>query len=143
MFIGEYSHTIDDKGRVAVPAKFRTKLQSGAVVTRGLDNCLFLYSKDEWQKLAEQISASPINKSNSRAFSRFMLAGAMEAEFDKQGRILLPEYLRGHAGLRKNVIMAGLFNRIEIWDEAAWKKYSKTTGKNSSKIAEELGELGK
>lgn len=143
MFIGEYSHTIDDKGRVAVPAKFRIKLQSGAVVTRGLDNCLFLYSKDEWQKLAEQISASPINKSNSRAFSRFMLAGAMEAEFDRQGRILLPEYLRGHAGLRRNVIMAGLYNRIEIWDEIAWKKYSKTTGKNSGKIAEELGELGK
>ncbi|MFA6551315.1 MAG: division/cell wall cluster transcriptional repressor MraZ [Patescibacteria group bacterium] len=143
MFIGEYSHTIDDKGRVAVPAKFRAKLQNGAVVTRGLDNCLFLYSKDEWQKLAEQISTSPINKANSRAFSRFMLAGAMEAEFDKQGRILLPEYLRGHAYLRKNVIMAGLYNRIEIWDEKAWQKYSKTTGKNSGKIAEELGELGK
>ena len=142
MFIGEYSHTIDDKGRVAVPAKFRAKLQNGAVVTRGLDNCLFLYSKDEWEKLAEQISTSPINKANSRAFSRFMLAGAMEAEFDKQGRILLPEYLRGHAGLHRNVVMAGLYNRIEIWDEAAWKKYSKVTGKNSGKIAEELGELG-
>ena len=143
MFIGEYSHTIDDKGRVAVPAKFREKLKSGAVVTRGLDNCLFLYSKDEWEKLAEQISVSPINKANSRAFSRFMLAGAMEAEFDKQGRILLPEYLRGHAGLRRNVVMAGLYNRIEIWDEDKWKKYNKVTGRNSGRIAEELEGMGK
>ena len=143
MFIGEYSHAIDDKGRVAVPAKFRNMLQNGAVVTRGLDNCLFLYAKEEWQKLAEQISASPINKANSRAFSRFMLAGAMEAEFDRQGRILLPEYLRTHAGLRKNVILAGLYNRIEIWDEGSWQKYSKVTGRNSGRIAEELEGVGK
>jgi len=142
MFIGEYSHAIDDKGRVAVPAKFRKLLQSGAVVTRGLDNCLFLYMKEEWQKLAEQISAAPINKANSRAFSRFMLAGAVELEFDKQGRILLPEYLRQHASLRKNVILAGLYNRIEIWDEGVWKKYSKVTGKNSGRIAEELEGVG-
>ena len=77
MFIGEYSHTIDDKGRMAVPAKFRNKLKSGAVVTRGLDNCLFLFSRDEWDKLAQNIAASPINKANTRAFGRFMLAGAM------------------------------------------------------------------
>ncbi|MFH1326361.1 MAG: division/cell wall cluster transcriptional repressor MraZ [Candidatus Falkowbacteria bacterium] len=141
MFIGEYSHNIDDKGRVAVPAKFRSKLKSGAVVTRGLDNCLFLYSQDEWKKLAEQIASAPINKANTRAFGRYMLAGAMEAEFDKQGRILLPEYLRDYASLKKKAIIAGLYNRIEIWDESAWKKYSKTTEKNSSKIAEGLGEL--
>lgn len=142
MFIGEYSHTIDDKGRVAVPAKFRTQLKNGAVVTRGLDNCLFLFSKEEWQKLAQQISASPINKANTRAFGRFMLAGASEAEFDKQGRILLPEYLRGHASLSKKAIIAGIYNRIEIWEESAWQKYSRQTQKNSAKIAEELGELG-
>jgi len=141
MFIGEYSHNIDDKGRMAVPSKFRQKLKNGAVVTRGLDNCLFLYSKEEWEKLAEQIAASPINKANSRAFSRFMLAGAMEAEFDKQGRILLPDYLRGHAGLKKKAIVAGLYSRIEIWDEDTWKKYSKANEKNSAKIAEGLGEL--
>ncbi|PIR95014.1 cell division/cell wall cluster transcriptional repressor MraZ [Candidatus Falkowbacteria bacterium CG10_big_fil_rev_8_21_14_0_10_37_6] len=142
MFIGEYSHTIDAKGRMAVPAKFRAKLTSGAVVTRGLDNCLFLFSKEEWQKLAEQISASPINKANTRAFGRFMLAGATEAEFDKQGRILLPEYLRVYTGLKKKAIIAGIYNRIEIWEEGAWQKYSKQTQKNSAKIAEELGELG-
>lgn len=143
MFIGEYSHTIDDKGRVAVPAKFRAKLQSGAVVTRGLDDCLFLYAKEEWEKLAEQIAVTPLNKSNSRAFSRFMLAGAMEAEFDKQGRVLLPEYLRIHAGLRVKVIIAGVYDRIEIWDEGAWQKYSRATAKNSGRIAEELEGLGK
>lgn len=142
MFIGEYSHTIDAKGRMAVPAKFRAKLTSGAVVTRGLDNCLFLFSKEEWQKLAEQISASPINKANTRAFGRFMLAGATEAEFDKQGRILLPEYLRVYTGLKKKAIIAGIYNRIEIWEESAWQKYSKQTQKNSAKIAEGLGELG-
>ncbi len=141
MFIGEYSHNIDDKGRVAVPAKFRSKLKSGAVVTRGLDNCLFLYSQDEWKKLAEQIASAPINKANTRAFGRYMLAGAMEAEFDKQGRILLPEYLRDYASLKKKAIIAGLYNRIEIWNESSWKKYSKTTEKNSGKIAEGLGEL--
>src|SRR3989338_2241186 len=142
MFIGEYSHTIDDKGRMAVPAKFRNKLKSGAVVTRGLDNCLFLFSRDEWDKLAQNIAASPINKANTRAFGRFMLAGAMEAEFDSQGRILLPEYLRQYANLKKRAIVAGLYNRIEIWEENAWKKYSRATEKNSGRIAEGLGELG-
>jgi len=142
MFIGEYSHNIDDKGRMAVPAKFRSKLKSGAVVTRGLDNCLFLFSKEEWQKLAEKVANTPISQSNSRAFARFMLAGASEAEFDKQGRILLPEYLRGHANLKKKAIIAGLYNRIEIWEENNWNKYSKANEKNSNKIAEELGELG-
>ena len=142
MFLGEYAHTIDDKGRMAVPAKFRNTLKSGAVVTRGLDNCLFLFSKEEWEKLANQIASSPINKANTRAFGRFMLAGAMEAEFDRQGRILLPEYLRQYANLKKRAIVAGLYNRIEIWEETAWQRYSKVTQKNSGKIAEELGELG-
>lgn len=142
MFIGEYSHNVDDKGRLAVPAKFRIKLKSGAVVTRGLDNCLFLYAKNEWQKVADQIAKIPFNKANTRAFGRFMLAGAMEAEFDKQGRILLPEYLRQHAGLKKRVIIAGLYNRIELWDEKAWQKYSQANEKNSVKIAESLGGIG-
>lgn len=142
MFIGEYSHTIDDKGRLAIPAKFRAKLERGAVVTRGLDSCLFLFSANEWKKFAEQVVSAPLTKANSRAFSRFLLAGASEAEFDKQGRVLLPEYLRSHAGLKKRTVVAGLGSRIEIWDEAAWEKYSKVTEKNSATIAEELSELG-
>jgi MraZ protein len=142
MFIGEYNHNLDDKGRVAVPAKFRAMLKGGAVVTRGLDNCLFLYSKKEWQELAIKLAKLPISKSNTRAFSRLMLAGAMDVDFDNQGRIMLPEYLRKFAGLKKNLIIAGLYDRLEIWDEAVWNKYKRGTEKKSAAIAEALGELG-
>ena len=142
MFIGEYSHNLDDKGRVAVPAKFRAMLKGGAVVTRGLDNCLFLYTKKEWQELAAKLAKLPISKANTRAFARLMLAGAMDVDFDNQGRIMLPEYLRKFAGLKKNLTIAGLYDRLEIWDEAAWNKYKKGTEKKSTNIAEALGELG-
>ncbi|MFA7653465.1 MAG: division/cell wall cluster transcriptional repressor MraZ [Candidatus Magasanikbacteria bacterium] len=142
MFIGEYSHNLDDKGRLAIPVKFRIDLKKGAVVTRGLDNCLFLYTKIEWNKLAERLATLPISQSNSRAFARLMLAGAMEVEVDKQGRVVLPEYLRAFAGLQKNAIVAGLYNRIEIWDEARWKQYKGQTEKDSNEIAERMAELG-
>lgn len=142
MFIGEYSHNIDDKGRMAVPVKFRRELSKGAVVTRGLDSCLFLYTKTEWEKLAKKLAALPISQSNSRAFSRLMLAGAMDAELDKQGRIILPEYLRGFAQIKKSVIIAGLYNRLEIWDEELWNKYKSQTEAESGIIAEKMGELG-
>ena len=142
MFIGEYKHNLDNKGRLAVPAKFRVSLKDGAVVTRGLDNCLFLYSKKEWAKLAKKIVSLPINKANDRAFARLMLAGAMDVDFDNQGRIMLPEYLRKFAKLKKRTVIAGLYNRLEIWDEAAWNKYKTGTEKKSSAIAEALGELG-
>jgi MraZ protein len=142
MFIGEYNHTIDDKGRVAVPVKFRAKLTTGAVVTRGLDNCLFLYTKDEWLKLADKLAALPISQANTRAFSRLMLAGAMDVSLDKQGRIILPDYLRKFAKITKKLVIAGLYNRLEIWDETAWNKYKGSTEKESNKIAEQLGELG-
>lgn len=142
MFIGEYKHNLDEKGRVAVPAKFRAILKSGAVVTRGLDNCLFLYSKKEWQELAMKLAKLPISKANTRAFARLMLAGAMDVDFDNQGRIMLPEYLRKFAGVKKKVIIAGLYDRLEIWDETAWNKYKSGTEKKSADIAEALGELG-
>ncbi|MDP2586704.1 MAG: division/cell wall cluster transcriptional repressor MraZ [Candidatus Komeilibacteria bacterium] len=142
MFIGEYNHTIDEKGRLAVPAKFRSELAKGAVVTKGLENCLFLYTKKDWQELAEKISRLPFSQSSSRAISRLMLAGAMEAELDKQGRIVLPDYLRKYAGLNKKAVVNGLYNRIEIWDEATWEKYKTATEKDSGNIAETLGELG-
>lgn len=141
MFIGEYSHNLDDKGRVAVPAKFRALLKGGAVVTRGLDDCLFLYTKKEWQELAGKLAKLPLSKANTRAFARLMLAGAMDVDFDNQGRITLPEYLRKFAGLNKNLIIAGLYDRLEIWDEAAWNKYKRGTEKKSADIAEALGEL--
>lgn len=142
MFIGEYQHTVDEKGRLAMPVKFRSVLSKGAVVTRGLDNCLFVYSKQEWKKLAEKLAALPFSQSNSRAFARLMLAGAMDIEFDKQGRAVLPEYLRTYAKIGKNAVVAGLYNRLEIWDKATWEQYKSKTEKDSNDIAEKLGELG-
>lgn len=142
MFLGEYQHTIDDKGRMAVPVKFRHDVASGAVVTRGIDKCLFLLPKVEWEKLAGKIVNLPLSQANSRAFSRLMLAGAMDVELDKQGRVILPDYLREYAGIKKNVVVAGLYNRIEVWDANAWEKYKITTEKGSDKIAEQLGALG-
>lgn len=142
MFIGEYSHSLDNKGRIAIPVKFRKELTGGAVVTRGLDNCLFLYTKNEWSKLAEKLAALPISQSNSRAFARLMLAGAMDVEIDNQGRAILPEYLRQFAGLKKNVVIAGLYSRLELWDEEQWKKYKNQTEAASSEIAERMAELG-
>ena len=142
MFIGEYKHNIDDKGRLAIPAKLRVKLSDGAVVTRGLDNCLFLYPRSEWQKIAQKLSALPISQSKARAFSRLMLAGAMPVELDSQGRVTLPEYLRDFALLKKKAVVAGLYDRLEIWDEITWNKYKTGTEKGSGEIAEALGELG-
>jgi len=142
MFIGEYIHTIDNKGRLAVPIKFRNKLVNGAVVTRGLDNCLWVYPKEEWDKLAEKLATLPISQSDARAFARLMLAGAMDVELDKQGRIILPAYLRNFANIKNKVVIAGLYNRLEIWDIENWNKYKKGTEENSSVIAEHLGNLG-
>lgn len=142
MFIGEYHHALDDKGRVQIPVKFRADLAKGAVVTRGLDNCLFVYPKAAWNELAEKLSKLPISKANTRAFSRLMLAGAMELETDKQGRAVLPEYLRRFASLKKQVVLAGLFNRVELWDKNTWEKYRLGTERQSGDIAEALGELG-
>jgi MraZ protein len=142
MFIGEYNHSLDSKGRLAVPAKFRVSLKKGAVVTKGLDNCLFLYSKEQWQKMAEKLGALPTAQAKARAFARHMIAGAMDVEFDSQGRITLPEYLRNFASLNKKTIIAGLYNHLEIWDEEAWNRYKKQAEKNSNEIAESLSDLG-
>jgi len=142
MFIGEYNHNLDTKGRMAIPAKFRNMLKKGAVVTKGLDNCLFLYPKEKWEEMAQKFANLPIGQAKARAFARHLLAGAVEIDFDNQGRINLPEYLRKFAGFKKRVIVAGLYDRREIWDELAWDKYKKDTEKDSSKIAEALGELG-
>jgi len=141
MFIGEYQHNIDEKGRLAIPVKFRAELDKGAVVTRGLDNCLFLYPQKDWEILAGKLAQLPISKANTRAFARLMLAGAMDCEVDKQGRITLPDYLRKYAEVTKKVVITGLYNRLEIWDEDIWNKYKAGTEKGSTDIAEALGEL--
>ena len=142
MFIGEYQHSIDLKGRLAVPAKFRQRLRQGAVVTRGIDNCLFLYSREEWQKLADKLVNLPLSQAKSRAFARLMLAGAYEVKIDIQGRINLPDYLINYARLKKKATVAGLYNRIEIWDSRVWTRYKARAEKDSEKIAESLSELG-
>jgi len=142
MFIGEYTHTIDEKGRMAIPSKMRSNLGSGAVVTRGIDNCLWVFPKKQWQELAEKLSALPLTDANSRAFSRLMLAGAMEVEFDGQGRALLPGYLRTYASLKKNAIVAGLYNRLEIWDAATWNSYKEKTEKATEQITKHMADLG-
>src|SRR3989338_10163073 len=141
MFIGEYSLTVDEKGRLSIPVKFRGSLGRGAVVTRGLDSALFLYTVKEWQNLASKLAGLPISRANTRAFSRLMLAGAMDVEMDKAGRVILPDYLRSFAGIKKYVVMAGLYNRLEIWDSAKWARYKKQTEKDSGGIAEELDAL--
>ena len=142
MLLGEFRHTLDTKGRVAVPAKFRDKLASGAIITRGIDNCLFMFTNAEWEQLATKLMALPLAQANSRAFVRLMMAGATDVAIDAQGRILVPDYLRKYAGLKKDVIVAGLYNRVEIWDETAWAAYKAKTESSSETIAEQLGELG-
>jgi MraZ protein len=142
MFIGEYTHNLDDKGRMAVPAKFRKGLTGGAIVTRGLDKCLFLFNRKEWEELAKKLVALPLAQANSRAFVRLMLSGASDTEVDKQGRILIPDYLRVYSGLKKHTVVTGLYNRVEIWDSASWNRYKKKTESASDEIAEKMGELG-
>lgn len=142
MFIGEYTHSVDEKGRMAIPAKFRAELGSTVIVTRGLDRCLFVFTNREWEQLAQKLISLPLAQSNSRAFARLMLAGAMDVEVDKQGRVLLPDYLREYAGLKKEVVVTGLYNRVEIWDSESWKAYKTRTESESDEIAEKLGELG-
>lgn len=138
LFIGEYRHQLDDKGRLAIPSKFRSKLKKGAIVTKGLDGCLFLYLPDEWNKLVAKLTQMPISQSNARAFARLMLAGAMTVEVDSQGRINLPNYLVKFAGLKGISVIAGLMSRLEIWSEKNWEEFKKKSEKESEKMAEAL-----
>lgn len=142
MFIGEYIYSIDDKKRLAIPAKFRQLLGNKAVITRGLDNCLFLYPAKEWNSLADKLSKLPLSQADARGFARLMLTGAMDAKLDNLGRILVPDYLKDYSQLKKKVVIAGVFNRIEIWDEKKWSEYKKKTEMAVGDIAERLKELG-
>ncbi|MFZ1735520.1 MAG: division/cell wall cluster transcriptional repressor MraZ [Candidatus Moraniibacteriota bacterium] len=142
MFIGEYTHSIDAKKRLSLPSKVRSELGGRIVVTRGLDQCLFVYPVKTWETLAEKLGSMPIGEAGTRSFVRLMLAGAVDTEVDSQGRILIPDYLREYAGLSKDVIVAGLWNRLEVWDESKWKHYKTEAESNSERIAEELGKMG-
>ena len=142
MLIGEYVHTIDPKRRFAVPAKMRKELGDQAILTRGLNNCLFLYPMHQWQKLTDKLIQLPVGQGDTRSFLRLLFSGAVEVEFDQLGRILVPDYLRLYAGLKQRVVIAGVFDRLEIWDADRWEAYKTDVEKNTDMIAEKLGELG-
>ena len=140
MFMGEYNHTIDTKGRVIVPAKFREKLGEGSVVTKGLDGCLFVYPKEEWEKFEAKLNQLPMNKKDTRQVTRFFFAGAAGCEIDKQGRVLLPSVLREFAALEKDVVLVGVMNRIEIWSKERWDEAN--VYDDMEDIAEQMEEFG-
>lgn len=142
MLIGEYKHSLDPKKRLSVPAKLRKEIGDKAVLTRGLENCLFLFPMKEWEQVAEKISQLPMGQKDSRGFARLMLSAASEVELDQLGRILVPDRLRDYAGLHKTVVIAGVGKRLEIWDESKWEIYKNDIEKNSEQIAEKLGEMG-
>lgn len=142
MIIGQYNYNLDPKKRLTIPTKFRSVLAEGAVLTRGIDGCLFLYPQKTWDALADKLSKLPLSQSSARSFARVMLAGAMDVAVDSLGRILIPDYLKEYAKLNKKVVIAGLFDRIEIWDEDRWQKYGQTTDTQVGDIAEGLKELG-
>ena len=142
MLLGEYRHNVDVKGRVSVPSKFRDDLGQSFVVTKGLDNCLFMYSKAEWETFEEKLKQLPLTNADARTFIRFFFAGATEVEVDKQGRINIPQVLRDYAGIKKDVVIAGVATRAEIWDSDTWDKYTSSEALNVSNIASQMSNLG-
>ncbi len=139
MFIGEYLHTLDPKNRISLPAKFRKELGRAVVITRGLDHCLYVYPKKAWAKEAESRAMHAGGTAAARGLARLFLAGAMEAEVDSAGRILIPDHLKSFAGLNAKTVIAGVASRIEMWDEEAWKKYTASIERDADAFAEALG----
>jgi len=142
MLIGEFRHTIDSKKRVAIPAKMRKDLGDQAVITRGLDTCLFVYPQEQWAKLVAKLSDLPMGSGATRSFVRLLLSGASEVELDQLGRILIPDYLKNYASLQKNTVIVGLHTRMELWDPQAWDDYKSKVEHNADELAERLGNLG-
>ena len=142
MFMGEFQHSIDAKGRLIVPSKLREKLGEKFVVTLGLDGCLFGYPLSEWEKLEEKLNEMPLAKKDARTFVRFFYSAATECEIDKQGRINIPVTLRNHADLTKSCVIIGVSNRIEIWDETRWQAFSEEAEENFDEIAETMIDFG-
>lgn len=138
MFIGEYIHKMDAKGRTALPSKFKKNIGESLIITRGFDDSLTVYTKDSWKKISEKLSELSITKKAERGFTRFMLAGAVEVEPDKQGRVLIPEYLRQYAGITTDIVWTGAGDRAEIWDKEKWELYLAESIKNSEEIADSL-----
>jgi len=142
MLIGQYEHTIDIKKRLALPAKFRGELGDKIIITRGIEGCLAVYTEVEWKIMSDKLGALTISQAEARSFTRMILAGAMEVSLDKLGRILVPDYLKEYAGLKKDVVICGLSNRLEIWDAEKWETYKKAAEKGVDEIVSKLGGLG-
>ena len=141
-FIGEYLHTVDEKKRIALPSKFRRDLGRKIIVTRGFDTCLFVFPPATWEAMAKKLGSLLMGSKDQRDIARFMLAGAVEVEVDSAGRILIPEYLYDYASLKSKVVFAGVYNRVEIWNEKEWKLYSQRIEKQADSAAEKLGTAG-
>lgn len=138
VFMGEYQHSIDEKGRLTIPAKFREGLGASFVITRGLDQCLFVYPPEEWKALEERLKTLPFTKADARAFTRFFFSGAAECEWDKQGRVNIPPTLRDYAALQKECVVIGVSNRVEIWSKDRWENYFAESEGSFAEIAEKL-----
>ncbi|OGZ71342.1 MAG: cell division/cell wall cluster transcriptional repressor MraZ [Candidatus Staskawiczbacteria bacterium RIFCSPLOWO2_01_FULL_33_9] len=142
MLIGQYEHTIDSKKRLALPAKFRGELGDKVIITRWMEGCLTVYTEKDWKIVSDKIVNLTMTQTEARSFSRMMLAGAMEVSLDKLGRILVPDYLKEYADLKKNVVICGLSNRLEIWDSVKWENYKKKAEKGVDEVVAKLGGLG-
>ena len=142
MLIGEYTHTLDAKRRLSLPSKFRKEIGKKVVVTNGLENCLFVYSVKQWEKVTKKLTELSFGQANTRDFNRFMLGGAVESEVDSIGRILIPDFLKDFANLKGKVSVVGVHDRIEIWNEKAWSGYKSRIEKQADVLAEKLGEIG-
>lgn len=142
MLIGEHTHTLDTKKRLSLPAKFRKELGKKIILTRGLDTCVFVYSQKEWKEFSEKLGELSMGQADTRAFNRFLLGGAVETEIDSAGRILVPDFLKDFAGLDTKVVVAGISNRVELWDEKTWKSYQQRVERKADALAEKLGDIG-
>jgi MraZ protein len=142
MLIGEYRHTLDPKKRLSLPSKWRKELGSTVIVTRGLDNCLFVYPQAEWEKITDKIGQLPLGSADTRSFNRFFLSGAVEVEVDSVGRILVPDFLKDFAKLESKVVLAGIHDRVEIWDDNRWTEYVARIEMQADSLAEKLSDIG-
>ena len=142
MLIGEYRHTMDEKNRLSLPAKFRKELGKKIIMTRGLDRCLFVYQVAEWKKFSQKLAGLSIGSSEGRGFSRALLGGAMEIDVDASGRMLVPDHLKSYAGLATKVVVAGISNRVELWNEESWNKYTSGVENEANVLAQKLSDIG-
>ena len=142
MLIGEYQHTLDPKKRLSLPSKFRKELGKKIIITRGLDNCLFIYAPAAWKKLTEKFTELSLGSTDTRGFNRFMLSGAVDTEVDGAGRVLIPDFLKDFAELKTDVVVAGIGNRVEVWDRKRWDEYKKRIEMEANQIAQKLGDIG-